>query len=87
MTIADEIREYVLVAIIKPARRRNERTVTATAGEIADGMWLRSPSGHKEPRNVCQALSGSIFAEMASGRVSQEGAMDSTATRLTFELI
>lgn len=87
MSIADEIREYVLVAIIEPARCEKRSVVTTTAGEIADGMRLRSPSGHKEPRNVCQALSGRIFAEMARVRVTSDGAPDSTATRLTFHIV
>jgi len=87
MSIADEIREYVWVAIIKPARRRKEHTITVTAGEIADGMWLRSPSGHKEPRNVCQALNGDLFAELASVKVTLQGSPDSTATRLVFQIL
>ncbi len=87
MSIADEIREYVLVAIIKPARCRKEPVVTVTAGQIADGMWLRAPSGHKEPGNVCQALSGHTFADMAGVTVTAAGAPDSTATRLTFHLV
>ena len=87
MSKAAEIREYVLVEIIQPARLQGKRTVTATAGDIADAMELRSPSGHKEPRNVCQALSGPIFARMAGVRVTSEGAADSTATLLTFHLV
>lgn len=87
MSRADKIREYVLADIIQPARRQNKRAVTVTAGEIADGMELRSPSGHKEPRNVCQALSGRIFADMARVRVTADGAPDSTATRLTFHIV
>jgi len=86
MSKAEEIREYVLVALIKPARRKGLRTVTATAGEIADDMWLRSPSGHKEPRNVCQALSGPIFAEMADTVVEVCGSVDSTSTRFVFHI-
>ena len=87
MSKANEIREYVLTAIIEPARGRNQRAITVTAGEIADGMGLRTPSGHKQPRNVCQALSGNIFAEMARVRVTADGAPDSTATRLHFEIL
>lgn len=86
MSKADEIREYVLVAIIKPARRRKESSVAITAGKIADGMWLRSPGGQKEPANVCMSLSGDIFAEMASVEVTSSGKPDSTATLLTFHI-
>lgn len=87
MSKAEQIRQYVLTHIIEPARNRGERIVTVTAGEIADAMGLRSPEGYKEPRNVCQALTGRLFAEMANVRATWDGAKDSTATRIIIELL
>ncbi len=40
MVTADEIREFVFVAIIKPARRRGEKSITIRAGDIHKAMGL-----------------------------------------------
>ena len=82
MSQADEIREYMFVAIVKPARRRGEKTVTVRASQVARGMGLES----RYP-NICQALDGAIFAEYADVKLlHSEGKPQSSAVTWTFEV-
>jgi len=59
-SLADEIREYALVAVIKPCRRRGESVVRVRAGDVHRAMGLedRMPA-------VCGALDAAVFPEMA----------------------
>src|SRR5262249_34727928 len=56
MKDAERIREYAAVKFITPARRRGEKTVQITAGDIRTGLHL----GNVVP-NVVQALKGPKF--------------------------
>jgi hypothetical protein len=59
VTLADEIREYVLAALIKPARRRRENTVTFTALDVHRGMGLHE---NRMPA-ICEALDAPKFKD------------------------
>lgn len=83
MTLADEIREFVLVAHIKPARRRGDATVVVRAGDVHEALGLkdRMPS-------VCGALDAAKFQEMAGVRlVNREGPPQGANVFFTFELM
>ncbi len=80
-TQADEIREYVLVAIIKPARRRGDKTVTFDALDVHKGMGFRV---NRMPA-VCEAVDTDLFLAGAGVTlVSRTGPAQSTTTRWTF---
>jgi hypothetical protein len=57
-TTADRVRSYCALHYIEPARRRGERTVQITAGEVHRALRL-----HNVLPNVCQALRGPKFRE------------------------
>ena len=59
MRLADEIREYLHVALIKPARRRDDREVVIKAGEVHRGIGLRD----RMPA-VCSALDAGAFPDL-----------------------
>ena len=82
MRLADEIREYVLVAHIKPARRRGAATVTVRTGDLHKAMGLvdRMPA-------VCSALEAAKFEEYAGVHlIEREGPPQGATVRLTFEV-
>ena len=82
MGMADEVPEDVLVAYIKPARRRGESTVTVAAGDIHKAMGLKN----RMPA-VAGALGATKFEQYAGARlIRREGPHQGANLRLTFEL-
>jgi 5-methylcytosine-specific restriction protein B len=79
---ADRIRQYVLAHYIEPARRRGDSSVTVIVGPLNNEMGL-----HMAWPNICQALEGRKFLELAKvpAPVAQ-GPKQSTTRKLTFDL-
>ena len=61
MSYADEVRMYVLVAFIQPARERGKPTVTFTAKEIHKALGYRQ----RYPL-VCSAIDTDKFLDYAN---------------------
>ncbi|WP_245259322.1 AAA family ATPase [Methylobacterium sp. 77] len=79
---ADEIRRYVLKNYIKPARVRGDATVTITIGALNNEMGL-----HMAWPNICQALEGRLFLQLANvPPPAAEGPKQSTTRKLTYSL-
>jgi len=79
---ADRIRLCALNYYIDPARERQEAQATIRAGTLANDQFLGN-----RMRNVCQALKGGKFQELANvSPPTQTGANDSTTTTFTFNL-
>lgn len=81
-TQADRIRKYVLERYIEPARRRGDESVTIVVGPLNNEMGLNMAWP-----NICQALEGRKFLELA--RVPSPvtvGPKQSTTRQLTFAL-
>jgi hypothetical protein len=79
---ADDVREYVLVVYIKPARRRGAKSAKFTAMEIHKGMGLRDRFSL-----VCSAIDAVEFLSYASvNLVNREGPSESNTVRWTFDL-
>lgn len=79
---ADEVREYVLVAIIKPARRKGEKTITVISGNIQKLMGI-------DERNplVCGSLDTNKFLTYADLKlISREGPKQSSTVKWVFEI-
>ncbi len=82
MTQANEIREYALVAFIKPARRRGDKTVTLSSSDIHQGMGL-----HNSFPAVCSAIDTELFREYASVILAKrDGPKESSTVRWAFDL-
>lgn len=60
MSDADKIREFAISRFIDPARNNGRSSVSIAARDISDSLGLvgRYP-------NICQALAGNKFIEMA----------------------
>jgi 5-methylcytosine-specific restriction protein B len=81
MGLADEIREYVLVNYIEPARRRGESTVTVRAGDVHQAMGLKD----RMPA-VAGAIGAAKFQSYANVRlIRREGPHQGANLFLTFE--
>ncbi len=79
---ADEIRRYVLENYIEPARLRGDATVTITVGPLNNEMGL-----HMAWPNICQALEGRLFLQLANvSAPTAEGPKQSTTRKLTYSL-
>ena len=79
---AEEIRRYVLENYIKPARLRGDATVTINIGALNDEMGL-----HMAWPNICQALEGQLFLQLANVLPpAAEGPNQSTTRKLTYSL-
>ena len=79
---ADQIREFVLMEIIEPARLRVAGQVIVTACEVAKGMAL----SRRYP-NICQVLDGRIFADLARVRlVARSGPKQGSTVTWTFSI-
>jgi 5-methylcytosine-specific restriction protein B len=79
---ADRIRHFVLDKYITPARAKGQATVSITVGPLNNEMGL-----HGAWPNICQALEGRIFLDLA--KVPQpiaEGPRQSTTRILTYSL-
>jgi 5-methylcytosine-specific restriction protein B len=82
MTIADEVREFVLVSIIKPARRKGEEKVYFVSGDIHKSMGLKN----RYPL-VCNAIDASIFLDYAKvNLVTREGPPESNTVKWIFSV-
>jgi len=79
---ADKIRRYVLDNYITPARAEGRPTATITVGPLNNEMGL-----HMAWPNICQALEGRLFLELANvPPPTAEGPKQSTTRKLTFLL-
>lgn len=79
---ADEIRRYVLENYIRPARLRGDATVSLTVGALNNEMGL-----HMAWPNICQALEGRLFLQLANVPApAAEGPKQSTTRKLTYSL-
>lgn len=82
LVTADEVREFVLVAFIMPARRRGEATIVFSSTDIHNGMGLKE----RFPL-VCSSIDADKFLKYASVQlVKREGPNQSTTVRWTFSL-
>lgn len=80
---ADRIRSCALNYYIAPARESGEQSISLRAGDLANDIFLA-----QRMANVCQALKGRKFQELASVAAPQQnGADESTATIFTYDLI
>ncbi len=83
ITLAGEIREYVLVAVIKPARRRGDKSVSFTANAIHKGMGL---PGNYMP-DVCSSIDAQKFLKYAGAILMQRsGPGQSTTAKWAFSI-
>ena len=81
MKLADEIREYTLVALIKPARRQGYKTVSFTALDVHKGMGIQE---NRFPA-VCTAIDADKFLTYAKVTlVSRQGPLQSSSVCWTF---
>lgn len=79
---ADRIRTLALNDFVAPARAEGRKSVTIVARDIHDRLGLSAAHA-----NVCQALGGRKFQEMASVPPPKtEGPMASSTTSFTYEL-
>lgn len=79
---ADRIRQYALDNYIAPARERGDLLVSIRAGELHNALGLTAAHA-----NVCQALRGSKFQELAQvGVPSFAGPDNSSTTTFTYAL-
>lgn len=77
---ADRIRRYALEHYIKPAHRRGDLIVQIRAGDLHNALGLTAAHA-----NVCQALQGRKFLEMAGiGEPSVAGPVNSSTTTFTY---
>lgn len=79
---ADRIRQYVLETYIEPARERDDEMVEVLARDVNDALGLNQGWA-----NVCQALVGPKFLELAEvAPPEQIGVDQSPATKFRFHL-
>ncbi|MEW4448734.1 AAA family ATPase [Qipengyuania sp. JC766] len=79
---ADRIRRFVLENHIEPARERDGQSAELVVKDVNDALGL-----HDAWPNICQAMRGRKFHEMADVPPPQSfGADMSTATRFVFDL-
>lgn len=79
---ADRIRRYVLEKYIAPARAEGKATVSIIVGPLNNEMGL-----HMAWPNICQALEGRLFLDMAKvPPPAGEGPKQSTTRKLTYSL-
>jgi len=82
MADADRIRQYALDNLVIPARDRGEPAVSLAVRDIHDALGL-----HQQWANVCQALTGEKFRELAElGAPRREGPEVSSTTVFIFDL-
>ncbi len=79
---ADRIRQHVLEHYIEPARERDAASVDVLVREVNDALGL-----HQAWPNICQALTNSIFLDMAAVEAPERiGAPQSSATIFRYRL-
>ena len=80
---AEYIRICALNYYIMPARERGETRISIRAGDLGKDFKIRNGN----MPNVCNALGGKLFLDMAKVLLlSESGAKDSTTTTFTYEL-
>ncbi|WP_327753081.1 hypothetical protein VVT58_11420 [Sphingobium sp. SJ10-10] len=80
---ADAIRLHVLETYVEPARERDEDSVEVLVRDVNAALGLKEAWP-----NICQALAGRKFREMADVRLAERvGANISPATILRFDLV
>jgi 5-methylcytosine-specific restriction protein B len=81
-SVADRIRQYALDHYIAPARKNGALVATIRAGDVHNALGLTNAHA-----NVCQALRGSKFQELADvGVPSFSGPDNSSTTTFTYAL-
>jgi 5-methylcytosine-specific restriction protein B len=79
---ADRIRQHVLERYIEVARAREAETIDVSVRDVERELGL-----HQQWRNICQALKGGKFLDIADVRAPEQiGADDSPATVFKFYL-
>lgn len=79
---ADRIRAHAMETYIVPARARGDRAVAIRAGDVHNALGMSNAHA-----NVCQALRGNKFREMAGVDLpSQIGPDNSSTTTFTYAL-
>ena len=82
MTQADQIRTYVMLNYIAPARHNNRYYVIVQSGDVHKGLNLAA-----NYPNVCQALDGQIFLKQAKVRlVERSGPKQSSTVEWVFKV-
>ena len=82
MSYADDVRNYCLENIIRPARTRGENQLTIRAGDIHTAMGYRN----RMPL-VCAALGAKKFEEIAEvERISLTGPTNGANAFFTFRI-
>lgn len=82
MAKANDVRNFALKNLIKPARQRGEKTVSFTSSDIHNGMGLKS----RFPL-VCSAIDAEKFQEFASViLIKRDGPKQSSTVRWVFDL-
>ena len=79
---ADRIRRFILSHYVVPARNRGERTVTVRAEDVHAQMSL-----HSQHANVCQAMRGDKFLNLANVKLkSFRGSLAGANAYFTYQL-
>ena len=79
---AGRIRQYALKHFVQPARERGEASVTIRAGDLHNALGLNNAQA-----NVCQALRGRLFRNLAVvGEPTVTGPENSSTTTFVFNL-
>lgn len=79
---AGRIRQYALKDFVEPARERGEASVTIRAGDLHNALGLSNAHA-----NVCQALRGRLFRNLAGvGEPTVTGPENSSTTTFVFNL-
>ena len=79
---AGRIRQYALKHFVEPARERGEASVTIRAGDLHNALGLSNAHA-----NVCQALRGRLFRNLAGvGEPTVTGPENSSTTTFVFNL-
>ncbi len=82
MTQADRIREYVMTAIIEPARQEGKPSVSFTAWDVHEGLGLES----RVPA-VCGAIDSQKFLDYTDiTLVERQGPKQSSSVTWTFRV-
>ena len=81
MIQADIIREHALECHVEVARRAHQKTLTIVSGKVEQELRSRNKIPENRLPNICQALKGRKFLEMAGVRLlKREGPKASTTT-------
>lgn len=81
-TSADDIREYVLITHILPARQRGDQTISFSAAGIHNGMGLKESFPL-----ICSAIDAAKFLEYANVLlVKREGPKHNSTVRWKFDV-